>query len=346
MIKEVAEKASFFYFKKIWKYEIVIYIFVIVKFIFYIIKFNLPMKLFQVLLVLTILCAIYSGNLSAQNVSISGRVTATDNQPIEGASVRLKQSSVGVTADNNGNFKISVPNAKGVLIFSYVGHSEQEVAINNRSVINVSLKEGDKQLDDVVVMGYGTRRKSDLTGSVSQVKAKEINAYPTTNVLQALSGRAPGVQVLQNTGSPGASVSVRIGGTNSIQGSNEPLYVVDGFPISGSNPTVINNADIESIEILKDASATAIYGSRGANGVVLITTKRGKAGKTQVDFESSYSTQTLRKKLELMNAKEYATFYNEQAKNDNVLLHTLPRRRLMLLMKASTGRILYLLKRR
>jgi TonB-linked SusC/RagA family outer membrane protein len=276
------------------------------------------MKFSLLLVVLTFFGSIYSKNVYAQSLTISGKVTSTNNTPIEGVSVRLKASSVGTTTNNEGNYRITVPGTKGTLVFSHVGHSEQEVSINNRTTINVTLNEGDKQLDDVVVIGYGTRRKSDLTGSVSQVKAKEINAYPATNVLQALSGRAPGVQVLQNTGSPGASVSVRIRGTNSIQGSNEPLYVVDGFPIAGSNPTVINNADIESIEILKDASATAIYGSRGANGVVLITTKRGRAGKTQVDFESSYSTQKLRKKLELMNAKEYATFYNEQAKNDNV----------------------------
>jgi TonB-linked SusC/RagA family outer membrane protein len=180
------------------------------------------------------------------------------------------------------------------------------------------LQQDSQALDEVVVVGYGTVKKSDLTGSLTSVKAKEINAFPTTNVLQALSGRASGVQVIQNTGSPGGAVSVRIRGTNSVQGSNEPLYVVDGFPSSGSNPTILNNTDIESIEILKDASATAIYGSRGANGVVLITTKQGKAGKVQVDYEGSYSVQTLRKNLDLMNAKEYATFYNEQATNDKV----------------------------
>jgi len=182
----------------------------------------------------------------------------------------------------------------------------------------VTLSDETIGIEEVAAIGYGTIKKSDLTGSLTQVKSNVINAFPATNVLQALSGKSSGVQVLQNTGAPGATISIRIRGTNSIQGSNEPLYVVDGFPISGSNPTIINNSDIESLEILKDASATAIYGSRGANGVVLITTHRGQAGKTQVDFESSYSTQTLRKKLNLMNATEYATFYNEQAANDNL----------------------------
>jgi len=277
------------------------------------------MCLKQLLFLLTLLCGFGSPGVYAQAFKITGKViSSTDNQSIPGASVLLKGSDNGVTTDKDGNFTISVPAPGGILVVSNVNYQQQEIDIDGQSVINVTLVSVDGRLDDVVVIGYGTRRKKDLTGAVSQVKGKDINAFPTTNVLQALSGRSPGVQVLQNNGSPGAGVSVRIRGTNSIQGSNEPLYVVDGFPVSGSNPTIINNADVESIEILKDASATAIYGSRGANGVVIITTKRGKAGKTVVDIESSYSTQKLRKKLDLMNAKEYAMFYNEQAKNDNL----------------------------
>src|SRR5690606_8490811 len=154
------------------------------------------------------------------------------------------------------------------------------------------------------------------TGAISSVSSDKLNAFPTTNVLQALAGRAAGVQVTQNTGEPGGSMSVRIRGTSSIQGSNEPLYVIDGFPISGSNPTILNNLDVQSIEILKDASATAIYGSRGANGVVLITTKSGKSGHTAVDWESNFAFQSIRKKLDMMNASEYAQFYNLVAQND------------------------------
>ncbi|RCR69046.1 SusC/RagA family TonB-linked outer membrane protein [Larkinella punicea] len=255
-----------------------------------------------------------------QSVVITGRVTgAADNAPLPGTSVSLKGTTTGTTTDAEGNYRITLPNqANATLVISSVGYVAQEIAVGNQSVVNAALVVDSRQLDEVVVVGYGTVRKSDLTGSLAQVKAKELNAFPATNVLQALSGRAPGVQVTQNTGAPGAGISVRIRGTNSIQGSNEPLYVVDGFPTSGSNPTIINNTDIESIEILKDASATAIYGSRGANGVVLITTKQGKSGKMQVDYEGSYSTQTLRKKLDLMNAREYATFYNEQATTDKV----------------------------
>lgn len=278
------------------------------------------MCLKQLLLILTILCGFNSINLYAQTLTVTGKVTSSnDKKGIAGASVLLKGSSNGVITDQDGNFKITVPVGKGFLVVSYVGYNKQEIDINGKSVIDIMLLPEESNLGEVVVIGYGTAKKKDLTGSISQIKSKDINAFPSTNLLQAISGRAPGVQVLQNTGSPGGSVSVRIRGANSIQGSNEPLYVVDGFPIAGNNPTVINNADIESIEILKDASATAIYGSRGANGVVLITTKRGRAGKTLVDIESSYSTQSLRKKLDLMNAREYALFYNEQAKNDNVV---------------------------
>ncbi|MDF7816591.1 TonB-dependent receptor [Runella sp. MFBS21] len=256
--------------------------------------------------------------LLAQDRSISGRVVGVnDNAPLPGVSILVKGTSTGTTTDANGSYKLNVP-TNAVLVFSFVGYSPKEITVGNQSAIDVSLELDNRLLNEVVVVGYGTVKKSDLTGSLASVKSKEINAFPATNVLQALSGRAPGVQVTQNTGAPGAGVSVRIRGTNSVQGSNEPLYVVDGFPTSGSNPTILNNSDIESIEILKDASATAIYGSRGANGVVLITTKQGKAGKTQVDYEGSYSIQTLRKKLDLMNAKEYATFYNMQATNDGV----------------------------
>ncbi|QIP15227.1 TonB-dependent receptor [Spirosoma aureum] len=254
----------------------------------------------------------------AADRQIAGTVKSETGEGLPGVSVVVKNTTRGTTTDAQGNYKLTIPDdGRAItLVFSFVGYLNQEISIGNRTNINLQLVPNDKSLDEVVVVGYGTVKKSDLTGSLSQVKSKEINSYPATNVLQALTGRAAGVQVLQNTGAPGAPVSVRIRGTNSIQGSNEPLYVVDGFPLSGSNPTVLNNADIENMEILKDASATAIYGSRGANGVVLITTKHGKVGKTRVDLETSYSSQTLRKKLDLMNAQEYATFYNEQATND------------------------------
>jgi TonB-linked SusC/RagA family outer membrane protein len=248
---------------------------------------------------------------------VAGTVVDEDGLPLIGVNILIKGTTRGAVTDLDGNFSLDLVDGQEVLVFSYTGYEPVEVAVNGRSVLQVTMSESVSQLDEIVVIGYGTQKKSDLTGAVSQVKEKDINAFPATNIMQSLSGRAPGVQVLQTTGAPGAAVAIRIRGTNSIQGGNDPLYVIDGFPFSG-NPTNLNTSDIESIEILKDASATAIYGSRGANGVVLITTKQGKRGRTVVDFESSYSTQSLRKKLELMNGREYATLANEQAANDNI----------------------------
>ena len=221
------------------------------------------------------------------------------------------------TTNTNGEYSIAVPDANAVLLFSFVGYMAQEVIVGNRTNINITLKVDNKALEEVVVVGYGTVKKSDLTGSVSSIKSEEINAFPVPNAMQSLNGRAPGVQVVQNSGAPGAALSVRIRGGNSLQGNNEPLYVVDGFPLTG-NINAINPVDIESMEILKDASATAIYGSRGANGVVMITTKNGKSGKGRIDFDTYYSSQQVINKLELLNATEFATLMNERAVNDKV----------------------------
>lgn len=248
---------------------------------------------------------------------VKGKVLDELGAGLPGVSVVVKGTQRGISTDIDGQFSLSVPGENTVLVFSFVGYETREIIVGNRSSLEVTMNPDLKSLEELVVIGYGVVKKSDLTGSVSQVKAKELNAFPNANVLQSLSGRAPGVHIRQGSGAPGAGISVRIRGGNSIQGSNEPLYVIDGFPVSG-NPTHLNNSDIESLEILKDASATAIYGSRGANGVVIITTKKGKKGRTHVDFETSYSSQKLIRKLDLMNAKEYAQFYNEQAVNDNI----------------------------
>ena len=255
--------------------------------------------------------------IEVQDIEVSGFVTDEDGNPLPGASILEKGTTSGTESDFDGNFSLNVTNANATLVVSFIGYLPQEIAVAGQEKLTIALIEDAANLEEVVVVGYGTVKKSDLTGSVGQMKAKEINSYPATNVMQSMSGRITGVQVVQSTGAPGAPVSVRIRGTNSIQGDNEPLYVVDGFPVSG-NPTNINNSDIESLEVLKDASATAIYGSRGANGVILITTKRGRSGVTKVDVETSYSSQTLRNKLELMNGEEYATVANIQAANDGV----------------------------
>ncbi|GEO04355.1 SusC/RagA family TonB-linked outer membrane protein [Adhaeribacter aerolatus] len=256
----------------------------------------------------------------AADFSVNGKVTDESGTGLPGVSVLVKGTTLGTTTNSDGTFTLSVPQRNSILIFSFIGFSSQEVPVNGQANLSIQMAPDAKALDEVVVVGYGVVKKSDLTGSLSQVKTQEIRSFPTNNVLQAISGRASGVQVLQTTGAPGAGLNVRIRGTNSIQGGNEPLYVIDGFPFSG-NPTNLNNADIESIEVLKDASATAIYGSRGANGVVLITTKQGKAGQTRVEYETTYSMQTLRKKLELMNGQEYAMLNNLQAANDKIALY-------------------------
>lgn len=256
-------------------------------------------------------------NLQAQETfNVRGTVLSVYGDGLPGISILEKGTGNGTLTDLNGNFSIAVSDANAILRFSFLGYRTQEIRVNNRTDINLTMEEEEMGLDEVLVIGYGTLRRSDLTGSVSRVSSEEINAFPTSNILQAMTGRTSGVQVIQNTGAPGSPVSVRVRGTNSIQGGNEPLYVIDGFPFSG-NPTNLNNADIASIEVLKDASATAIYGSRGANGVVLITTKRGRAGQTSVEIEGSYGFQQLRKKLDLMNGSEYAQLQNLQAVNDN-----------------------------
>lgn len=267
-----------------------------------------------------IIKAIYPSDNGFQqsNTKVKGTVKNANGELLPGVTVLVKGTTNGTITDVDGNYSLTNVPANATLVFSFVGMKTSEIAVDGKGTIDTILADETIGIEEVVAIGYGTVKKSDLTGSVTSVKSDEIKAFASSNVMQSLSGRAPGVQVSQNTGAPGASVSVRIRGTNSIQGSNEPLYVIDGFPFSGSNPTVLSNNDIESIEILKDASATAIYGSRGANGVILITTKRGKVGKTLVDFESSYGFQSLRKKLEMMDATEYAKFYNEQATNDKI----------------------------
>lgn len=250
-------------------------------------------------------------------IEVRGKVTDETGVALPGASVMVKGTTTGAVTDVNGFFKLDVP-AGTVLVISYIGQKPQEIIVKDgQEVLNIVLQAQVSNREEIVVIGYGTAKKSDLTGAISQVKSKDITAYPSTNIMQALNGRAAGVRVLQNNGAPGGSMSVRIRGTNSIYGGNEPLYVIDGFPYSG-NPTFLQNSDIESIDILKDASSIAIYGSRGANGVVIITTKSGRKGRTTVDFEAGYTVQSVSKKMDLMNPRQYAELYNEQAKNDGL----------------------------
>lgn len=264
-----------------------------------------------------------------QEKSITGKVTSMEGEELPGVNVIIKGSTTGTVTDINGNYKLAVPDEGAVLVFSYVGYSSEEVVVSNQSIIDVAMSPTIESLSEVVVVGYGTVKKSDLTGSVASIKAEELEAVPVTSFDQALQGRAAGVQVVQTTGAPGGGTNIRIRGTSSVNASSEPLYVIDGMlvnsnvgemSVGGRGPAIsplasINPSDIASIEVLKDASATAIYGSRGANGVVLITTKRGKAGEGTMSFEAYYGLQEVANKLDLLNAEQFAHLVNEASIN-------------------------------
>jgi TonB-linked SusC/RagA family outer membrane protein len=259
-------------------------------------------------------------SVSAQNVddlNVSGLITdRTTGEPLIGVSVLVKGTTYGVSSDENGKYSINVTKGK-TLVISYVGYNKQEIPAN-RTKIDISLEEDAKLLSEVVVVGYGTMKRSDLTGSVVSVTADDISKSVNTSLDQALQGRAAGVLVTQNSGAPGGGISVSIRGTNTFNG-NEPLYVIDGIAIDGNTSantsvlSTINPSDIASMEILKDASATAIYGTRAANGVVMITTKRGLAGKTKVAYEGYFGIQQLPNQLDVLNLREYAEYQNLRA---------------------------------
>jgi len=249
-------------------------------------------------------------------INIKGKVTNENGEPMQGASVFIAGTSTGTTTNSSGQFVITVPDNEGIILeISNVGFQTKKISVGKQTEIFVTLQNVMAGLDDVVVVGYGKVRKRDLTGSVSSVSSRDLNAYPVPGALMALQGKTTGVQVLQNSGAPGAPITVRIRGANSLLGNNEPLYVVDGFALAG-DPNAINPNDIQSIEVLKDASATAIYGSRGANGVVLITTKSGRAGRSEVTFDSYYAIQKVNKVIDLMDARQFAEIANERAAND------------------------------
>jgi TonB-linked SusC/RagA family outer membrane protein len=246
----------------------------------------------------------------AQDRTVSGRVTASDDgSGIPGASVSVKGTSKGATSDADGNYKITV-SGSAVITVSSVGFISQDITVGNRTQINVVLVADTKSLQEVVVVGYGTQKKSQMTGAISSVGSKEIQELPITNARQALQGRAAGVDVVQPGSKPGAGPQIRIRGRRSFNASNDPLYVVDGIPLS-SGIDDINPNDIVSMEVLKDASATAIYGARGANGVVIITTKRGKAGATVVSVDSYYGLNQELGTIGVMNGAQFAEYKRE-----------------------------------
>jgi len=258
----------------------------------------------------------------AQTKTVTGKVSDEKGTPISGASVLAKGTKTGTSTDASGAFKLAVPTSTSTLVISYVGYTSKEVDISTSTNVSVTLNPESQSLTDVVVVGYGTARRKDLTGSVTSVKEKDFNKGVITAPDQLIQGKAAGVMVINNMGQPGGSTTIRIRGTSSIRSGNQPLFVVDGVPLSGGsarpgasggdfgsdpgNPlNFINPNDIASIEILKDASATAIYGSRGANGVVIITTKRGQSGVPQLDVTASSGISNVLKKLEVLNGDEY-----------------------------------------
>ena len=270
------------------------------------------MKSFTILKRYAVYAVLFLLSLSrayAQSATVSGKITDETGAALPGVTVLLKGSSTGTNSDNAGAYSLQVPDAAaGVLVFSYVGYKSQEMAIGGRGRIDLKLALDAKALGDVVVVGYGEQRKSDITGAIASVSPKELRDLPIARVDQALQGRSPGLVIQNNDASPNASVSIRIRGSNSINGSNDPLVVINGF--IGGDLASINPNDIENVEVLKDASATAIYGSRGSNGVILITTKKGTAGKTVVQLNSFVTSQTLRRKLDLLGAGDYAEAVN------------------------------------
>jgi TonB-linked SusC/RagA family outer membrane protein len=242
-------------------------------------------------------------------VTVSGRVTSENGDALPGVSVIEKGTSNGTVTDTDGNYTFTVSNENATLVFSFIGYANQEVPLNGRATIDITLAEDVVSLGEVVVVGYGTQKKTDLTGAVSSIKVDDIAQFPTARVDQALQGRSSGVYVLNTDGSPGGNTMIRIRGLNSINGGNEPLIVIDG--LQGGNLNSLNPQDIASMEILKDASATAIYGSRGANGVILVTTKLGKIGKPVIDAGYNIGFQKLARKLPVMDAATYARQVNK-----------------------------------
>lgn len=253
--------------------------------------------------------------------TISGRVTdGATGSGLPGVSVVVKGTSRGTTTDGDGNYRVSAPDGPVTLAFSFIGYVTQEVVVGNRSTVNITLANDDKTLSEIVVVGYGTQNRRELTGSITSINTQTIRDQPVTNVVEGLSGRLPGVLIQQNTGAPGNAPSIKVRGLGSISAGNGPLVVVDGQPLNSGGLTnagglqQLNPNDIEKIDVLKDASATAIFGSRGANGVVLVTTKRGRSGQARINVDYYTGIQEVSKTMDLLNSQQFAE-YSKQATN-------------------------------
>ncbi len=268
------------------------------------------------------ICSLMLFVLSASSVkdtygqTVTGTVTTAEaGEPLPGVNVIVKGTTSGTITDTDGKFSIQVPDLNATLRFSFIGYENKEVPLNGQNTLDVVLKIETEGIDDVVVIGYGVAKSTDISGAISVVDSKEISQTPSATMAQALQGKASGVLVTQN-GSPGGGVNIRVRGVGSINSDAQPLYVIDG--VVGADINSIAPEDIKSISILKDAASAAIYGANGANGVVLVTTKRGKSGKTSVTFSTNHSIKEMTQKVDLMNANEYAQFYTEMDELNNV----------------------------
>ncbi len=252
-----------------------------------------------------------SSNRMQQEILVSGKVTDENGETLPGANIMVKGTTIGAISDLNGEFQLTVPDAETILLISYVGYSTQEIVVGNQTTINISLVPDLAALDEVVVIGYGTSTKRDLTGAVVSLKEEDMTlGASTSSVSSMIQGRAAGVEVSSNDGLPGQALNIVVRGSTSISNSNEPLYVVDGFPMAAG--VSISPEDIESIDILKDAASAAIYGSRASAGVVLITTKKGRSGSTEISLDGYYGVQSMIGKVERLSWQENARIVNEQ----------------------------------
>lgn len=258
------------------------------------------------------------GLLFAQNMT-QGEVLDEYGNPVKGGTVRVVGQSTHVQTDDQGQFQLEALPPGTKLSITYIGYESKVVVVDGGGKLRVILSTEEQMLEEVVAIGYGTLRRKDVTGSISSVSAKDLTVRPGATIHQALQGKAAGVVVQQNNGSPGGTTQIRIRGTNSILGDSNPMWVIDGFPVSDANG--LNLADVESIDILKDASATAIYGSRAAGGVILVTTKKGKAGKSKVTYDGKFTSQSLIKKLDLLDAQGYMKLINLQLESDGKAAH-------------------------
>ncbi|MCC8072305.1 MAG: TonB-dependent receptor [Bacteroidales bacterium] len=296
-------------------------------------------KLFDLRCLLAALLLCFSLTIFAQTTTVKGIVVDTTDDPLIGATVREKDNPANATATGmDGDFTLNVSSLKATLVVSYIGYDTKEEPLNGRSELTIVLSEAGNLLEEVVVVGYGTQRKSDITGSVASLSEDQMKQTIVTNADQMLQGKVAGVQVTQNSGAPGGATSIRIRGASSLSSSNEPLYIIDGVPMStagseiggfdwagGSNgQTSVNPlaaiapSDIVSIDVLKDASACAIYGAAGANGVVMVTTRRGQAGHSNINYDGYVAWQTVAKKIDMMDLREYAQ-YQQQLYDEGVL---------------------------